>query len=383
MAMKSHWKSAAGAAFLLSCCLPQSSAAGAEAQQPLDALSGQMLSAVDGSTITLQPTEDGMTRVLIAPDGRVERTHFSFLGAKLGVVSDGHDPNRLLGVFREGDGRIQAQFADGHDEVLTASADGGLKMTISADGGARTCMAWYPKGHLFSDAQKQAALAAYATRLGVALPGAKTAPAPNSCEEPLAQPGAPGAVQAAGQSAPVTAQPEAPKGPPSLADTAAHLEKTGTLHAAHGKEAAALTPILVRTSVVHPIDTPASALADMSSAGGSEAAVANEGPAASSCLSVDSDGKHWGFRNTCGYPVQFVYCLKDGGDPLTSCSNGSVAGSVASEGFAALSVDKTLGETDANHDFRWVACRGGAGEVVPRLDRTSPPAGRCIRSQES
>ncbi len=96
-----------------------------------------------------------------------------------------------------------------------------------------------------------------------------------------------------------------------------------------------------------------------------------------------SDGAHWGFRNRCDYPVQFVYCLKGGGDALTACENGSVPGSVPARSFAALLADRTLSETDAEHGFRWVGCAGGAGEVVPRLDRTSPPEGRCIRGNAS
>ena len=32
-----------------------------------------------------------------------------------------------------------------------------------------------------------------------------------------------------------------------------------------------------------------------------------------------------------------------------------------------------------DHDFRWVACGGGAGEVVVHLDRIDPPEGRCVR----
>ena len=99
---------------------------------------------------------------------------------------------------------------------------------------------------------------------------------------------------------------------------------------------------------------------------------------ASSCLSVESDGTHWGFRNHCGYTVQFAYCLM-GPNQLASCGDGAVAGSVAGNGFGALVADESLKETDAKHDFRWVACQGGAGEVIPRLDQIDPPSGRCVR----
>ncbi len=58
-------------------------------------------------------------------------------------------------------------------------------------------------------------------------------------------------------------------------------------------------------------------------------------------------------------------------------------GSVAANGFGALTADNSLKETDANHSFRWIACGGGAGEVVAHLDRFEPPAGRCERTRSA
>ena len=42
--------------------------------------------------------------------------------------------------------------------------------------------------------------------------------------------------------------------------------------------------------------------------------------------------------------------------------------------------DTSLKDKDATRSFRWIACSGGAGEVVARLDRFAPPAGRCERT---
>jgi len=57
-----------------------------------------------------------------------------------------------------------------------------------------------------------------------------------------------------------------------------------------------------------------------------------------------------------------------------------VGGNVAPNGFGVLVADQSLKEDDVvTHDFRWVACQGGAGEVIPRLDQTNPPSGRCVR----
>jgi hypothetical protein len=153
---------------------------------------------------------------------------------------------------------------------------------------------------------------------------------------------------------------------------------------------AAAHAIEVRTSEVHPIDaaltsagkpeekTDAAAPQKLASLGPDKGGADPAPKGASSCLSVESDGSHWGFKNRCGYTVQFAYCLM-GGTPLASCKDGAVVGSVAGNGFGALVTDESLKETDVAHDFRWVACQGGAGEVIPHLDETNPPSGRCVR----
>jgi len=104
---------------------------------------------------------------------------------------------------------------------------------------------------------------------------------------------------------------------------------------------------------------------------------------ASACLKVESDGRHWGFRNQCAFDVQFSYCLMGAGDRLTSCSGAPVAGSVAANSFGSLIADQSLRDSNADHDFRWVACSGGAGEVIAHLERSDPPAGRCVRIEAS
>ena len=133
-------------------------------------------------------------------------------------------------------------------------------------------------------------------------------------------------------------------------------------------------PVEVRKSEVHLIDPPvtqataAVATTDMPKPEG-----------ASSCLNVESDGMHWGFRNKCAFSVQYAYCTMDGRNQLTACKDGFVGGSVAPNGFGVLVADQNLRALNENHDFRWVACQGGAGEVIARLDKSDPPAGRCVR----
>ena len=159
-----------------------------------------------------------------------------------------------------------------------------------------------------------------------------------------------------------------------------------------------LESVAVKTSEIHMIDAPAADAAKqigaiaVPSISGALAMTAPPAPVAtatndaSHCLKVDSDGSHWGFRNACDFAVQFAYCMAGGGDSLTACSTKdavtvSAVGSVAAKGFGALMADTSLQEKDAAHNFRWIACGGGTGEVVAHLDRFEPPAGRCERTR--
>jgi hypothetical protein len=101
------------------------------------------------------------------------------------------------------------------------------------------------------------------------------------------------------------------------------------------------------------------------------------------CLSITSNGEYWGFQNRCAKAVQFAYCETSDANSLTSCKRTSVSGSVAANGFSALVSDRSLTEKSVDHEFRWMACDGGAGEVVAHLDRFDPPSGRCERAVPS
>jgi hypothetical protein len=362
----------------------------------LDSVVGKKLMSIDGSLISLTASEGGLSREIVASNGAVQRTAFRFINDKLGTVTDSRDTGKVIGVFRAGVSNLEIQFADGSSETVLANSAGGISIESKSPTGGPFCTAWYPEGHMFSLEDRKAALAQYASRLGLGDAGDKKAdapparsgcgPAPTHVTElrpkPDAAPADTGPQPAVLASAGVIAAKAAPP-------------KTATVAAAAAKA------IDVRTSEVHPIDVPTPpaeasapqvvASLDPKQAGGSKQAVeakqagdikqadaaANQ-KGASSCLTVDSDGSHWGFRNHCGYTVQFAYCLMNG-KALTACKDGAVGGSVAANGFGALVADESLKETDAAHDFRWVACQGGAGEVIPRLDQTEPPSGRCVR----
>ncbi len=211
-------------------------------------LAGKRLVALDGSSLLLTGGDGVLTRKLTAPDGSVQQTAFLFLGDALGTVADAREPSKTIAVFHGAPGGLDAQFADGHTETLTANAAGGISLVLRAPGGSSTCMAWYPEGHAFSDAERQAAVAEYANRLGVAVP-VKAAANP-ACETAAAKP------SAKAEAAPVAPPQASAKPSPRLARLAKlHAIGTPLATAAVDKQADA-APMLVRTSEVHPIDNP-------------------------------------------------------------------------------------------------------------------------------
>ena len=271
------------------------------------------------------------------------------------------------------------------------------------------CVSWYPQGHNFSVEERKQALAAFAVKLGLADAKIEAAAKPDCGRKApvneakpatdvkaTAEPLKPAAVSAkaavtktaeiakSAAGAPVLPPVPAPKPVLAAAGTAAAIAAPTA-----GALAAEAQAIEVRKSEVHAIDPqpvaePAASPAIVASAPQVLASVtpapslAPQQRGASTCLSVESDGMHWGFRNHCTYSVQFAYCVM-AGSQLASCRDGAVAGSVAGNGFGALVADESLKESDAKHDFRWVACQGGAGEVIPHLDQIDPPSGRCVR----
>jgi hypothetical protein len=212
---------------------------------------------------------------------------------------------------------------------------------------------------VFSEAERRAAVADYASRLGLAQPGKAVHVA--TCPKAVA--------------------------PVSASHGARH--ETQTASSGGG-------PILVRTSVVHAIDAsapvaapiaaPAAGLAWTMAAHPIQASAEQTAPAgqgASECLSVESDGVNLGFRNQCGYGVQFAYCLQKASDPAAACDAGGRTGAVAANAFAMVLQDTGIKSAEAEHDFRWVACSGNTNDVVAHLDRADPPAGRCVKANAS
>jgi hypothetical protein len=324
---------------------------------PFAALAGVRLKGADGSVVALSPIEGGIEMALTPAGGVPQKTTFTFMNEKMGTMVEdgsGHGAN-VTGFFRLTDNGVELHYADGRAETLTAGASGGVTMVTS---GARvSCRSWYPEGHVFSEAEKKAALADYAVRLGLPVTESETksgCPAATATKTSAAPPSKP--------------QPALASAPVKNVKTAYAPAKPNTLPA--------ITPVAVRNSQVRAVDdteppaTRAASAAPVSRPDRSDP---------SRCLKVESDGYNWGFRNHCDFALQFAYCLvADKG--LAACGNGGAPGSVAAKGFGALIADKSLSSSGADHKFRWIACAGGAGEVIARLERADPPSGRCERN---
>lgn len=379
-----------------------SSGNGAGPNAPFGSVSGKTLIGVDGSSIALTVIEGGMELQVVPMDGNTRKTTFTFMTDRMGtVVEDGASPSAgssVTGFFRLTAAGVEIRYADGRSAMLSSSPEGGVQMALDTDGGP-SCHAWYPPGHSFSDGEKKMALNAYASKLGLPVSNG----ASNNCI-----PG-PQAANTAPANAPAPANPPLATVPPKpklerksqlKAPARAALLREAPMRAAKvsyrigdyqpgATTKAELDSIAVKTSEVHTID---GAIA-VPAIGGAMAMRPPALPTAGEkdgahCLKVDSDGQSWGFRNTCDFAVQFAYCMADSDNSLTACGNSgvvttSVVGSVAAKGFGALTSDTSLKDKDGSYKFRWVSCAGRAGEVVARLDRSDPPAGRCERPRSA
>ena len=351
-----------------------------------EGISGKTLTGVDGSRIGLNLIEGGIERQITDMGGQPKKTTFTFMNDRLGtVVEDGGQTAgaNVTGFFRLTDTGVEVRYADGRSEMLTATPDGGVSMQRSAINGDVSCRSWYPEGHIFSDTDKKLAVAEYASHLGLgAAPkescqgaAAPTAAAPPPAFHP---------AEAKPHERPARIKPTSFISP--VAPGATNQSPVAPSVTSQATKLVALMPVTVKDSVVHSIDAGADAAAAppvvTTALAPSQASLRPPGQRdASACLRIESDGSHWDFHNSCGYSVQFSYCMWRGSEPLAACDGGhAISGSVGANSIATLTSDTRFGGKEDNHDFRWVACDGGAGEVVAHLDHADPPSGRCERA---
>jgi hypothetical protein len=295
-------------------------------------------------------------------------------------------------------------------------------------------MSWYPAGHVFSAAERRAAVEAYAERLGVSKRNARKRPRPAAlpCAPAMHAPPPSMEVRSAtihtldrpvplARAASIQA-PVMPSGPPPVvpvpAATSAYRSiklPFTTIDAGLAPSDAARLSIFVADfltsatsaiSVIPPTGANSDAAAtyfrnrlvslgvprDHIVAGTRTPAIdealveldylapPSGGVGASSCLGVDAQNGMMGFRNHCGFTIQYSYCLEKDTDPAIACDKATKQGDVSANGFASLIAANDLHATALDRDFRWIACRGEPGTIVARLEHADPPTGHCERT---
>jgi hypothetical protein len=384
-----HRHLAGATALTLICLTGAAVAADAQPLAPdwLTAVAGQKLEAVDGSSIQFSVADKSVSLAVTSPSGDTQKNVFAMMSNTLGTVNDGANGDHLIGFFRATDTGLEAQFADGHTETLMMNSGGGVSVTLASAANGRACMAWYPHGHAFSDAERRAALAEYAQRLGIK--DMKIPPVSHSCDT-----AAPAQKLAASPPPHLSAKTKIVANDKGLVPI---MVRTSVVHAVDGASAAPVAAAVVAApkvemaaAIATPKAPPRVSMGPMleqasvkSPAEDAEQEPVEPGHGASGCLSVDNDGADFGFRNQCGFSVQFTYCLESADDPAIACDAGSRAGNVAANSFTPLLRGVNIKAEDAEHDVRWVGCTGASGTVVAHLDKTDPPAGRCVRTQAS
>lgn len=146
----------------------QSSTRGRAPASPLAAFAVPGMTGVDGSRLSLQPFARGLLREITLAEGRTIKTAFTLLNDRMGVVS-GDSSGNIVGMFSLSGSTITTLYADGGSETLVRDGANAVLLVAQAVEGGTACTSWYPAGHVFSVAERKAALARQARRLGLTL----------------------------------------------------------------------------------------------------------------------------------------------------------------------------------------------------------------------
>lgn len=115
--------------------------------------------AADGSTLTLRPIKDGLSREIRLPDGSIGRTIFKLFNARFGTVSDDQGDGNISGLFAVDGTSLSVVYADGGSEVLTIGADRTVSISAKSADGRTACLSWFAAGHDFTAGERNAAKA--------------------------------------------------------------------------------------------------------------------------------------------------------------------------------------------------------------------------------
>ena len=128
------------------------------AQSTIAKIAGKKFTAADGSSLTFLAYQGGLAREIHTANGATIIETYALKDADAGTVSDADGGNRPAGTFKIIAAGFTADYNDGHSEMLAPNGAGGMRMMLHSAAGDLTCMAFYPEGHHFSDAERRAAL---------------------------------------------------------------------------------------------------------------------------------------------------------------------------------------------------------------------------------
>ena len=118
-------------------------------------IAGKKFYAADGSSLTFLAYKGGLAREIHTANGAVQIETYAL---SAGTVSDAEAGNDPSGTFQITDAGLAADYKDGRSELLAPSGAGSMRMMLRGTTGEVSCTAWYPEGHRFSDAERNAAL---------------------------------------------------------------------------------------------------------------------------------------------------------------------------------------------------------------------------------
>ena len=121
-------------------------------------IAGKKFYAADGSSLTFLAYKSGLAREIHTANGATIIETYSLKAADAGTVSDADGGSRPAGTFKITAAGFTADYNDGRSELLSSNGAGGMRMMLHSASGELTCTAFYPEGHRFSDAERQAAL---------------------------------------------------------------------------------------------------------------------------------------------------------------------------------------------------------------------------------
>jgi hypothetical protein len=122
-------------------CLVTVSAVAQAAPRKAAALSGfalENITAVDGSTLSLQRVTGGVLRT-ISSGGVDRKTVFRLLHDGLGTVSESDGPEHVVGLFLLGEDGIATEYTDGRSEILALDDAGGASLMLKSSEGEISC----------------------------------------------------------------------------------------------------------------------------------------------------------------------------------------------------------------------------------------------------